>query len=546
MAARGFSAKVTPEQHAAALKLDDPLLMRTQGFIGGEWVDADSGATVDVIDKATGQVIATVPDMGLAETRRAIEAANAAWDGWKSRTGKERSAVIRKWYELICEHEMDLARLMTAECGKPLAESVGEIRYGAAFVEWFAEEAKRSYGEWIPPDRADNHIVVIKQPIGPVAAVTPWNFPSAMITRKVSPAIAVGCPVIIKPSELTPYSCLGLIELANRAGVPAGIFSAVTGSAASTPSIGEEMCTNPLVRKVAFTGSTAVGKKLAAQSASTVKKVALELGGNAPLIVFDDADLDVAIKGAMASKFRNAGQTCVCANRILVQEGIYDAFAAKLTETVAAMKTGIGTEEGVVIGPLVNSQAVDKVDRHVTDAVSKGAKVLCGGMRLPELGEGFFAPTVLSGMTPSMQLFSEETFGPVAGLFKFKTEEEAIKMANDTPYGLAGYFFTKDMKRSWRERSSDPPRSRLFGPEHAPSASFCTLHQIYHQASPDCPPHTCPAILLIERLTSHHRCVGGTRFWHNWCERRHYFNRSSAFWRCQGKWTWPRRIASWH
>jgi succinate-semialdehyde dehydrogenase/glutarate-semialdehyde dehydrogenase len=438
------------EAHAAALKLDDPTLLRTQAFIDGQWVDADNGGTVDVIDKATGAVIATVPDMGKAETKRAIEAATKAWGPWAAKTGKERSVIVRKWYELILQHENDLGRIMTAECGKPLAESIGEIRYGASFVDWFAEEAKRSYGEWIPPDRADNHIVVIKQPIGPVAAVTPWNFPSAMITRKVSPAIAVGCPVIIKPSELTPFSCLALIELGNRAGIPPGIFSAVVGSAANTPAIGEEMCTNPLVRKVAFTGSTAVGKKLMALAAGTVKKVALELGGNAPLIVFDDADVDVAIKGAMNSKFRNAGQTCVCANRIFVQEGIYEAFSKKLTEAVAAMKTGIGTEEGVVIGPLVNARAVDKVDRHVTDAVSKGATALCGGTRLPELGDGFYAPTVLGDMTPDMQLFSEETFGPVAAMFKFKTEEEVIQMANDTPYGLAGYFFTKDLRRAWR------------------------------------------------------------------------------------------------
>ncbi len=444
------TATVSAEVHAAALKLEDPLLLRMQGFINGEWVDANSGATVEVIDKGTNQVIGTVPDMGRAETKRAIETANAAWHEWAALTGKERGKIVRKWYELILENEMDLARIMTAECGKPLSESVGEIRYGAAFVEWFAEEAKRSYGEWIPPDRTKNHIVVIQQPIGPVAAVTPWNFPSAMITRKVSPAIAVGCPVIIKPSELTPYSCLALVELANRAGLPKGIFSAVVGSAQSTPLIGEEMCTHPAVRKVAFTGSTAVGKLLASQAASTVKKVALELGGNAPLIVFDDADLDVAVKGAMASKFRNAGQTCVCANRIFVHEGVYDAFAEKLSAAVSAMTTGLGTADGVVIGPLVNTRAVDKVDRHVADAVSKSARVLTGGTRLPDLGPGFYAPTVLADMTPEMALFSEETFGPVAALFKFSSEDEAIRLANDTPYGLAGYFFTKDLARAWR------------------------------------------------------------------------------------------------
>ena len=436
--------------HSSALKLNDPTLFRSQAFINGEWVDSDSGATVDVMDKATGQLVGTVPDMTRAETKRAIEAASEAWGHWAAKTAKERSAVIRKWYELIVENETDLGRIMTAECGKPLAESVGEIRYGASFVEWFAEEAKRNYGEWIPPDRADNHIVVIKQPIGPVAAITPWNFPSAMITRKVAPAIAVGCPVVIKPSELTPFSCTALIELANRAGMPPGIMSAVTGSATNTPEIGDELCANPLVRKVAFTGSTAVGKRLMAQAASTVKKVALELGGNAPLIVFDDADIDVAIKGTMISKYRNAGQTCVCANRIFVQEGVYDAFAKKLAETVAALKTGVGTQEGVQVGPLVSASAVDKVDRHVTDALSKGAKALCGGKRLSELGDGFFAPTVLADMTPDMQLFSEETFGPVAGLFRFKTEEEVIKMANDTSFGLAAYFFTKDLRRAWR------------------------------------------------------------------------------------------------
>ena len=443
-------AIISAEAHVAALKVDDPLLLRMQGFIDGTWVDADSGATLEVLDKATLQVIGTVPEMGRAETRRAIESAAAAWHDWAALTGKERGKVLRRWYELIVKHEMDLARIMTAECGKPLAESLGEIRYGSAFVEWFAEEAKRSYGEWIPPDRAKNHIVVIQQPIGPVAAVTPWNFPSAMVTRKVSPALAVGCPVVIKPSELTPFSCLALVELANRAGVPKGILSAVVGSAQSTPLIGDEMCTHPAVRKVAFTGSTAVGKLLASKAAATVKKVALELGGNAPLIVFDDADLDVAIKGAMAAKFRNAGQTCVCANRIFVHEAVYETFASKLTTAVSAMTIGFGTANGVVIGPLVNARAVDKVHRHVTDAVSKNARVLTGGTRLPELGPGFYAPTVLADMTPNMALFSEETFGPVAGLFKFSSEKEVIQLANDTPYGLAGYLFTKDLARAWR------------------------------------------------------------------------------------------------
>jgi len=350
----------------------------------------------------------------------------------------------------MLEHKEDLAQLMTAECGKPLAESRGEIVYAASFAEWFAEEAKRVYGDIIPQHAPGKRILVQKMPIGVVGAITPWNFPSAMITRKCAPALAVGCPVVIKPSELTPYSALALAELAHRAGVPKGCFNVVVGGREKTPEIGAELCANPTVRKIGFTGSTAVGKLLMAQAASTVKKVSLELGGHAPLIIFDDADLDLAVQGALGSKFRNAGQTCVCANRILVQSGVYDAFAAKLAEAVKGMSQGPGTQEGVALGPLIDARAVDKSAAHVEDALSKGATLLCGGERRADLGENFYAPTVLGDATPEMIIFSEETFGPVAPLFKFEEEAEAVRLANDTPYGLAAYFYTKDLGRAWR------------------------------------------------------------------------------------------------
>ncbi|MFZ0485385.1 MAG: NAD-dependent succinate-semialdehyde dehydrogenase, partial [Arenicellales bacterium] len=383
---------------------------------------------------------------GAGETRRAIEAADAAWGGWRTRTAKERSVIMKRWYDLMMENQEDLAQLMTAEQGKPLAESRGEIAYAAAFVEWFAEEAKRVYGDTIPHPLPGRRIVVLKQPVGVVAAITPWNFPAAMITRKVAPALAVGCTTVIKPAEDTPLSAFALAELAERAGVPAGVLNVLTGEAQA---IGREMTANPIVRKVSFTGSTEVGKLLMEQSASTVKKVSMELGGNAPFIVFDDADLEAAVAGAMASKFRNMGQTCVCANRILVQEGIYDAFADKLAEAVGKLRVGVGTEEGVQQGPLINDDAMAKVETHVSDALGKGASVMVGGQR-HELGRTFYQPTVLRDVTREMVLNGEETFGPVAPLLPFRTEEEAVAIANDTQYGLASYFFTRDNARVWR------------------------------------------------------------------------------------------------
>ena len=429
-------------------QLADPLLFRQQAFINGLFVGADSQGTIEVLDPASNRAIGTVPDMGAAETRRAIAAAAEAWPAWRAKTGKERGAVLRRWFELICEAQEDLAILMTAECGKPLTESRGEVLYGASFVEWYAEEAKRVRGEVIPTHASGKRILVTKHPVGVVGAITPWNFPSAMITRKCAPALAVGCPVVIKPSELTPFSALALAELAHRAGLPAGLLNVIIGADAAA--IGAELCANPTVRKVSFTGSTAVGKLLMAQSADTVKKVSLELGGNAPFIVFDDADLDAAVAGALASKFRNTGQTCVCANRILVQSGVYDAFAAKLAAAVAEMRQGSGAEEGVRLGPLIDGRAVEKVEAHVTDAVAKGAKVLTGGSRRVDLGPNFFAPTVLSEATPEMRVCHEETFGPIAPLFRFETEQEAIWMANDTPYGLAAYLYSRSLGRAWR------------------------------------------------------------------------------------------------
>jgi succinate-semialdehyde dehydrogenase/glutarate-semialdehyde dehydrogenase len=435
-----------PNAPLASLSLKDPKLLRQQCYIDGRWVDADGGKTLAVTNPATGEILGSVPNMGAAETRRAIEAANAAWPGWRSRTAKERSGILRKWADLMMANQEDLAVIMTAEQGKPLTESRGEIVYAASFIEWFAEEARRVYGDTIPGHQPDKRIVVLKQPVGVCAAITPWNFPAAMITRKAGPALATGCTMISKPASATPFSALALAELAERAGVPKGVFSVVTGASAA---IGGEMTSNPVVRKVTFTGSTETGKLLIAQAAKTVKKVSMELGGNAPFIVFDDADLDAAADGAIASKYRNAGQTCVCANRILVQDKVYDAFAGKLAERVARFKIGNGMEPGVIIGPLIDEAAVKKVEEHVADALAKGAKVAMGGKR-HALGGFFFEPTILTNVTPAMKVTKEETFGPVAPLFRFKTEEEAIRLANDTEFGLASYFYARDLGRVWR------------------------------------------------------------------------------------------------
>jgi len=429
-----------------AFELQEQNLLREQCYIDGNWIDADDGKTLAVYNPADGQQIGTVPCMGVAETRRAIEAANAAWPAWRARTAKERSVLLRKWFDLMMANQEDLAVLMTAEQGKPLTESRGEIAYGASFIEWFAEEGKRIYGDTIPQHQSDKRIIVIKQPIGVCAAVTPWNFPNAMITRKAGPALAAGCTMVIKPASYTPYSALALCVLAERAGIPKGVLNVVTG--ASGP-IGGELTSNPMVRKFTFTGSTEVGKQLMAQCAGTVKKVSLELGGNAPFIVFDDADIDAAVEGAMASKFRNTGQTCVCANRILVQEGVYDQFAQKLAAKVAAMKIGSGLEDGVMQGPLIDMKAVEKVEEHIADALGKGARVVTGGKRHAK-GGTFFEPTVLTGVKTSMKVTREETFGPVAPLFRFKTEQELIQLANDTEYGLASYFYSRDIGRIWR------------------------------------------------------------------------------------------------
>lgn len=419
-------------------------LLKTQAFIDGAWVGEPRMA---VTDKATGEEIARVPAMGEKETNAAIAAAHRAFPAWSKLLAKERSKIIRRWYELIVEHADELALLLTKEQGKPLAEAKGEILYGAAFVELFAEEAKRVYGETIPTHKADARVVIMKQPIGVVGAITPWNFPSAMITRKVSPALAAGCTVVVKPAEDTPLSALALAELAQRAGVPKGVINVVT--AKDPVPVGRALTDSPLVRMITFTGSTEVGKILMQQAARTVKRVGMELGGNAPFIVFDDADLDRAVAGALASKYRNAGQTCVCANRILVQDGVYDAFADKLTAAVQKLKVGAGTEAGVTVGPLINEGALKKVEEHVADAVAHGAKIVVGGKPSP-LGGTFYEPTVLTGVTPKMLVSREETFGPVAPLFRFKTEEDAVRMANDTPFGLAAYFFTRDLGRCWR------------------------------------------------------------------------------------------------
>ena len=428
------------------MKLTDSLLLREQCYIDGRWVPADTGGTLPVHNPATAETLGVIPNMGAAETRRAIAAAAKALPPWAARTAKDRAIVLRHWYELMLQHQEDLAILMTAEQGKPLAESKGEIAYAASFIEWFAEEGKRLYGDIIPGHQSDKRIMVLRQPIGVVAAITPWNFPSAMITRKAGPALAAGCSLVLKPATQTPFSALALAELGARAGIPPGVFNVVTGSAAA---IGGEMTTNPAVRKVTFTGSTEIGKKLMVQCAGTLKKLSLELGGNAPFIVFDDADLDAAVQGAIASKYRNTGQTCVCANRLLVQEGVYEEFAGKLAAAVGKLRIGDGLKGATDQGPLIDAKAVAKVEEHVADALKKGAKVALGGKR-HELGGTFFEPTILTGVTPEMLVAREETFGPVAPLFKFKSEAEAIAMANDTEFGLAAYFYTRDLARSWR------------------------------------------------------------------------------------------------
>jgi succinate-semialdehyde dehydrogenase/glutarate-semialdehyde dehydrogenase len=429
------------------MQLTDTALFRQQAYIDGHWVDADDHASFDVTNPADGSVLGHVPNMGAAETRRAIAAAHAAWQGWRTRTAKERAAILRRWFDLLLANQEDLACLMTAEQGKPLAESKGEVVYGASFIEWFAEEAKRVYGDTIPQPQPDKRLVVIKEPVGVCAAITPWNFPIAMITRKVAPALAAGCVVVLKPAEQTPFCALALIELAARAGLPKGVLNVVTGE--QPAAIGGELTANPLVRKLSFTGSTEVGRLLMQQCAPTVKKVSLELGGNAPFIVFNDADLDAAVGGAIAAKYRNTGQTCVCANRILVQDEVYEAFAGKLAEKVRTLKVGNGMESGVMQGPLIDRAALAKVEEHISDALAKGARVLTGGKR-HSLGGTFFQPTVLVNVTPSMKVAREETFGPVAPLFCFHAEEQAVQMANDTEFGLAAYFYTRDIGRVWR------------------------------------------------------------------------------------------------
>jgi succinate-semialdehyde dehydrogenase/glutarate-semialdehyde dehydrogenase len=428
------------------MQLKDPKLLRENCYINGVWTAADSGGTIPVHNPATDAQIGVIPNMGTKETRRAIEAAARALPPWAARTAKERAVLLRRWFDLMLEHQADLAVLMTAEQGKPLAESKGEIAYAASFLEWFAEEGKRLYGDIIPGHQSDKRILVLRQPVGVVAAITPWNFPSAMITRKVGPALAAGCAIVCKPATQTPFSALALAELAERAGIPRGVFNVITGSAAQ---IGAEMTSNPLVRKVTFTGSTEIGKKLMAQCAGTMKKISMELGGNAPFIVFDDADLDAAVQGAIASKFRNTGQTCVCANRLLVQEGVYDAFAKKLAAAVSTLRVGDGLAGATDQGPLIDAKAVAKVEEHIADALAKGAKVALGG-KPHALGHTFFEPTILTQVTPAMMVAREETFGPVAPLFRFKTEAEAIAMANDTEFGLAAYMYTRDLARSWR------------------------------------------------------------------------------------------------
>jgi succinate-semialdehyde dehydrogenase/glutarate-semialdehyde dehydrogenase len=428
------------------LQLSDPKLLRQQCYVAGQWVDADGGATFEVKNPATGAKLGAVPRMGASETRRAIEAARTAFPAWAAKPAKERAKLLRAWAALMHANADDLAKLMTAEQGKPLAEAKGEVTYAAAFIEWFADEGRRVYGDVIPTHAGDKRLFALRQPVGVVAAITPWNFPSAMITRKCGPALAAGCTFVVKPAEATPYSALALAELAERAGIPAGVFGVVTGD---PQQIGGEMTSNPIVAKVTFTGSTAVGKKLMAQCATTVKKISLELGGNAPFIVFDDADVDAAVTGAMQSKYRNTGQTCVCANRLLVQAGVYDEFCAKLVEATKKLRVGNGLEGPTEQGPLIDEKAVRKVEEHVADALQKGAKLALGGRR-HALGGTYYEPTVLTNVTPAMRVAREETFGPVAPVFRFETEEEAVRMANDTEFGLAAYYYTRDMARAWR------------------------------------------------------------------------------------------------
>jgi len=428
------------------MKLNDPTLLRERCYIDGSWTAADDGSTLPVHNPATGATLGTIPNLGVSETRRAIEAASTAQPGWAGLTAKERANSLRRWFDLIMKSQDDLAILMTAEQGKPLVEARGEIAYAASFIEWFAEEAKRLYGDVIPGHQVDKRILVLRQPVGVVAAITPWNFPSAMITRKAGPALAAGCTFVCKPATQTPYSALALAELAARAGIPKGVFNIVTGKASL---IGGEMTGNPLVRKLTFTGSTEIGKKLMAQCAGTMKKISMELGGNAPFIVFDDADLDAAVQGALASKYRNTGQTCVCANRLLVQSGVYEEFTRKLSEAVSRLRVGDGLAGVTDQGPLIDANALAKVEEHVADALSKGATLTLGGKR-HALGGTFYEPTILADVTPAMMVAREETFGPVAPLFKFSTEAEAIAMANDTEFGLAAYLYTRDLARSWR------------------------------------------------------------------------------------------------
>ena len=425
--------------------LNDPTLLKTGALINGEWVAGT--ARFDVIDPATGLKLADVANLGAADTEAALQAANAAWPAWRLKTAKERGAILMKWFHLLHQHADDLARIMTAEQGKPLAEAKGEVGYGASFIDWFAEEAKRVYGETIPTTDANKRYLVIKQAMGVCAAITPWNFPIAMITRKVAPALAAGCPVVIKPAEQTPLSALAVAELAQRAGMPAGVLNVITADGARSIEVGKVLCASDIVRHLSFTGSTEVGRILAAQCAPTIKKLSLELGGNAPFIVFDDADIDSAVEGAMISKYRNAGQTCVCANRLYVQDKVYDAFVAKLADKARGIKVGSGFEVGVSQGPLIDDQAIGKVERHVADAVSKGAKVVVGGARI---GERFYTPTVLADVTGDMLCAKEETFGPVAPVFRFHTEAEVIAAANDTEFGLASYFYSRDIGRIFR------------------------------------------------------------------------------------------------
>jgi succinate-semialdehyde dehydrogenase/glutarate-semialdehyde dehydrogenase len=428
------------------MTLTDNRLFREQAYVNGEWIDADNGAVIGVTNPATSEVLGHVPKMGAAETRRAISAADAALPGWKALTAKDRAQRLRRWFELMMENQDDLATLMTMEQGKPKAEAKGEIAYAASFLEWFSEEAKRVYGDVIPGHQADKRIMVLKQPIGVTAAVTPWNFPSAMITRKAGPALAAGCVMVLKPASQTPYSALALAELAERAGIPKGVFNVVTGSAGE---IGSELTSNPIVRKLSFTGSTEIGRQLMAECAHDIKKVSLELGGNAPFIVFDDADLDSAVEGAIASKFRNNGQTCVCTNRMYIQDGVYDLFVSKLAAAVSKLQIGDGLAEGVSLGPLIDHKAVAKIEEHISDAVAKGASVALGGEAHP-LGGTFFKPTILTDVPTNAMVSTEETFGPLAPVFRFSDEAQVVRLANDTEYGLASYFYTKDMSRVFR------------------------------------------------------------------------------------------------